>query len=240
LFIANFDRCYGLLSQPKVYNIPVFLVDSTYSDTIYEKTPSGVCFSPNGRFAYVIMATNILQLDLWQTDSALAWYKVSGMDTDIFNFNLYNNAQLGPNNKIYIGNWNGFSNAFNVIDNPDVKGIGCDFCRRCLRFPWLSATSPPNIINFNLGALEHPCWPLDTGTIVKDTNILQVVTAQNMLYIKQFAANAKQVNIYNTAGQLVYTQPISSPISFSINTTGWATGVYVVAIGTESVKVKVE
>jgi hypothetical protein len=59
-----------------------------------------------------------------------------------------------------------------VIDYPDLKGAACGFCRKCFRVEDSLArvSGPPNLPNFNLGPDPSllPCWPLDTGTIVKE------------------------------------------------------------------------
>jgi hypothetical protein len=78
-------------------------------------------------------------------------------------FQTYGVAYLGLDDKLYIGNWNGFSPAMSVINNPDVNGAGCNFCPKCLRFPHHPpyidgyVSNPPNMLNYKLGAKNPPC-----------------------------------------------------------------------------------
>jgi hypothetical protein len=154
LFVADFDRCFGQITNPKVYNIPALLIDSYYSYTALDVNAGGLCFSPNGRFLYVSMISKIFQLDLNEPDTNLAWSLVAGIDTIPSYFQQYNLMDLGPDNKIYVGNWNGLSNVWSFISDPDIKGSGCNWCNRCLRFPNYGVTSPPNTINFDEAGYE--------------------------------------------------------------------------------------
>lgn len=58
LFIADFDRCTGEMSNPKIVNIPY---DSTTipNTAIIDSVVGGVCFSPNNQFIYVSRWFNI-------------------------------------------------------------------------------------------------------------------------------------------------------------------------------------
>jgi Secretion system C-terminal sorting domain len=229
LFVADFDRCYGIISNPKVYNIPALLIDSSFSTTQLETLPSGVCFSPNGRFAYVVMRSKIFQLDLQEADSALAWYLVASLDTTASVFINYYTAQLGPDNRIYIGKFGGFNNAWNYIENPDQKGAACGWCQRCLRFPKIGATSPPNCINFNLGAINPPCAPLLNSSVVKGANNFSIYPnpVQEVLHIKSRVHISAIISISNALGKVVYQKKINfSNNSASINIATLAGGVY--------------
>ncbi|MBK9482958.1 MAG: hypothetical protein IPO02_13450 [Bacteroidetes bacterium] len=49
-----------------------------------------------------------------------------------------------------------------VIDKPDVKGSGCQFCRKCFRLDnvYTGFNGPPNMPDYNLGAGGVVCWPV--------------------------------------------------------------------------------
>lgn len=161
LFLADFDRCSGLLSNKTKLNIPVQQND---------KNSTGLCFSPNGRFIYTVNYTNIQQYDTWDPDSSTAWYYVAGMDTISSYFMGYSMGLLGWDDKLYIGNWNGLGKTMSVIDSPDNKGISCGWCPKCMRFPDTlgGATNPPCQPNYNLGKdTSINCWPV----AVENTNI---------------------------------------------------------------------
>jgi hypothetical protein len=238
VFVANFDRCLGVITNPKVYNIPALPINN--QTTVLETLPRGLCFSPNGQFLYVVMRSKVFQLDLMEPDSALAWYLVSDIDTIWAQFNQYNTAQLAPNNKIYIGNWAGFSNAMNVIDNPDVKGAGCNWCNRCLRFLSVGVADPPNQINYNLGASPTLCYPLDTGNIKIDSMQLYVnyQNSSNQLTISIAKNTEKKLDVFSAQGALVYSQVINvGAVKVNVDASSWAKGVYVVRVGGQSKKV---
>ncbi len=161
LFLADFDRCTGILSNKTKLNIPVQQND---------KNSTGLCFSPNGRFIYTVNYTNIQQYDTSDPDSSTAWYYVAGMDTISTYFMGYSMGHLGWDEKLYIGNWNGLGNTMSVIDSPDNKGSACSWCRKCLRFTQdsLGATNPPCQPNYNLGKdTSINCWPL----VLENTNM---------------------------------------------------------------------
>lgn len=152
VYIADFDRCTGKLSNFKKRKIPVAGGDSS---------SNGLAFSPNGRFLYVTQYSNIYQYDLQDTNQNTAWFYVHGIDTTASEFAGYTTIDLAPNGKMYIGHWHGTSHQMSVIDNPDLAWNACNFCRKCLRSISLNGVfgTAPNMPNYNLGALS-PCWPL--------------------------------------------------------------------------------
>jgi hypothetical protein len=240
VFVADFDRCFGQITNPKVYNIPALLIDSYYSYTALDVNAGGLCFSPNGRFLYVSMISKIFQLDLLEADSNLSWQLIAGLDTTPNSFQLYSNIALGPDNKIYIGHWNAGSTFWNVIDNPDVKGVNCNYCRACLRFPGVGSFSTPNSINYNLGASLTLCYPLDTGNIKIDSMHLYASyqNISNQLTISIAKNIEKKLEIFSAQGTLVYSQVINSGnIKESLDASGWARGIYFVRVGRQSKKV---
>ncbi|HOZ53046.1 MAG TPA: hypothetical protein PLU17_14365, partial [Chitinophagaceae bacterium] len=127
-FVADFDRCTGVLSNPKEYATRPSSCFDINDTTCMENFTEGLCFSPNGRFLYLSSYFSIKQLDLWDNDTATQWSYIHGIDTAWDYFNGYSNMYLGPNNKLYIGHRNGIGDGLSVIENPDVKGVGCNFC----------------------------------------------------------------------------------------------------------------
>jgi hypothetical protein len=238
VFVANFDRCLGVITNPKVYNIPALPINN--QTTVLETLPRGLCFSPNGQFLYVVLRSKVFQLDLMEPDSALAWYLVSDIDTIWAQFNQYNTAQLAPNNKIYIGRWGGLDQTWNVIDNPNVKGAGCNWCNRCLRFTTFGASATPNTINYNLGASPTLCHPLDTGNIKIDSMQLYASyqNLSNQLTISIAKNTEKKLDVFSAQGALVYSHTINvGVVKVNVDASSWAKGVYVVRVGGQSRKV---
>ncbi len=206
IFVADFDRCLGILSNPKVYILPEQNVHSPFDSTLTETFTEGLAFSPNGQFLYVNMYFNIQQLDLLDPDSATAWHHVAGLDTLWASFQSYSNMYLGPDDKLYIGNFSNGSKQMSRIDNPDIKGAGCNFCPRCLRMPDGGIVAPPCMPNYNLGA-SQPCWPLGTvNSIVSSRNLLVYPNpAQQYVTIeyKLLSTETAQFNLFDILGNKV-------------------------------------
>ncbi len=155
IFLADFDRCYGLLSNYKQIQVPAI----NWEEGL-DSITTGLAFSPNGRFLYTTTAGHIHQYDL-QNNS---WYLVGGKDTTYAQFNGYVNCALAADNKIYIGNFHGLSKTMSVINNPDQLGFGCNFCPKCLRSKSIATgymSVPPCMPNYELGAQN--CWPLGSS-----------------------------------------------------------------------------
>ncbi|HMT34989.1 MAG TPA: hypothetical protein PKC41_03970, partial [Chitinophagaceae bacterium] len=85
LFITDFDRCYGILSNIKEIYVPYDssltpndIIFGPYSDSLI----TGVCFSPNDSFLYVSRRYNLYQFDINQQDTSLSWKLIQhGPDT---------------------------------------------------------------------------------------------------------------------------------------------------------------
>lgn len=215
LFFADFDRCSGKLSNPKIVGIPT---DSTgipnaAPQYIMDSVIGGVCFSPNNNFVYVSKRYNIYQYEWNEPDSSLAWYRVQhGPDTTHLKFQYYNSLHNGPDGRIYIGNWGGGYKQMSVIDYPDIKGAGAGFCRKCFRISDTSFTafvSPPGLPDFNLGAASGICWPLNSSEIgdvsaVAD-EMLEVYPnpTNSVIYIKN--KKGKKKELFTMLGELLFT-----------------------------------
>ena len=209
LFLADFDRCTGKLSNYKNIKVPIVAGDSNNM---------GLCYSPNGQFLYVVKYNHIMQYDLFDTNQNTAWYLVYGMDTTAIEFQGYSNAQLAPDGKIYIGHYNGFSKQMSVIDNPNLKGNWSNFCRKCLRSKsyWGYFVTPPDMPNYDLGSLPY-CWP--DGLNDQDENELKLnlypnpaSTSITVEYSLKANETAK-LFIYDMLGRCVKTINLTSSIN---------------------------
>ncbi len=238
-FMADFDRCTGLLSNPKTVNVPLDSAGTSWEDN----SLTGLVFSNNNQFIYVIKAANIWQFDLSNPDSATAWYHVAFLDTTWADFQLYVSSYLAPDGKIYIGNRNGVSKQMSTIDNPDIKGAGCNFCPRCHRFQYASATNPPNMPNYDLGPLQ-PCWPLEVPGVSKEFPKLSCYPnpASTSLSI-EIVSNNKGIaplEMFNMVGELLLKTDIQAQTKVQINISSLPKGVYVIRCEGASQKVVIE
>ena len=187
IFVADFDRCTGELSNPLVYDVDTLSMHNPLNPSEMDMYTQGLAFSPNGRFIYVYMVANIQQLDLLDSNPATQWSVVAELDTTWEAFQRYSDMYLGPDNKLYIGNWGSvLCKQMSYFNNPDAKGLASDFCPRCLRFPNYGVTCPPTMPNYDLGE-DLPCWPLSLPNPPKEGDEMLVVypnPASSKLYIK--------------------------------------------------------
>ncbi len=177
IFLADFDRCSGTLSNPKMIRVPPQSRQDPSDPVAIDSSTNGLAFSPSGRFLYVNSFYSVQQLDLLDNNISTAWSLVHGRDTSWSEFQQYSNIYPGPDGKLYIGNWDGLGGQMSVVNNPDAKGILCDFCPKCLRFPGLyfqgttryfSVTSPPCMPNYSLGSASPICYPAGIPSIPKE------------------------------------------------------------------------
>jgi hypothetical protein len=218
LFIADFDRCTGILSNPKSLHAPLHS-SNTILDSLFpgDKDTSiiGLAFSPNDKFLYVSKTYNIYQFELDEPDSSLAWYHVQhGPDTVLQYSGKYGHLSNGIDKRIYIGKQAGGGNQNSVIDFPDLKGGACGFCKKCLRMDttqW-GTWSLANMPDFNLGPLL-PCWPLGSSEIGdKRLETLVVYPNPSSTYIDvnyEFRDKRNStIEMYNAIGQQVYSSQL--------------------------------
>jgi hypothetical protein len=237
IFLADFDRCNGNISNPQIRNLPThsFAASIPTLDTL----AVGVCFSPNDSLLYVVKNYNLYQLDLHDPDSQTAWYRVANMDTTYDQFQKWSCLYTGPDGKIYVGNWGGLGKAMSVIDNPNVKGVGCNFCPKCLHFGNVGVNNPPCMPNYGLGkdsVLLVGCTPV--GSTQYEVGSEQVVVYPNPTSGK-FQIKAKNPNskkeLYNSVGQMVMRTKENV-----IDVSNLSTGIYYLRVENQVVKVIVE
>ena len=138
--LYDFDRCTGVLSNHQLLNLP---------DSIWR---TGAAFSPNSRFLYANTYTNIFQYDLWASNINSSVQLVAQWDTAYMPFETWFwNCQLAPDNRIYIGTWNG-DHILHYINHPDSSGVACDVVQNSFYLPSRNLTVP-TYPNYQLGRL---------------------------------------------------------------------------------------
>jgi hypothetical protein len=228
VYLADFDRCYGTLSNFQQISVPTQTLGSEI-----DSTTIGVCFSPNGKFLYVSKYAHILQYNLQNK----SWYHVSGIDTTDSFFAGYSLINVAHDGKLYIGNWHGTSMQMSVIDNPDGAGVNCNFCRKCFRSPkivdgWLS--NPPCMPNYGLGA--KTCYPSLLNPPKEDLNTVEVYPnpASTKIVVRcQMSDVSKE--LYNSVGQLILSTKENE-----IDVHNLSSGIYYLKVGIQTKKVVVE
>jgi hypothetical protein len=181
LMLADFDRCTGLLSNERYYPIPIdstTILNQPYGP--YDSLSTGVCFSPNGQFIYISKRYNVYQFEYDEEDSILAWYRLKHGPDTTWAYNYYGQLANAPDGRIYVGKFGGsYPTVSNVIDHPNIKGVGSGWCNRCFRDSvgtnnYLSI-SFANMPDYNLGPTNNPnCWPVASSQLELDSKELEV------------------------------------------------------------------
>ena len=158
LDLFDFDRCTGLLSNPKRIVVQDSLVGAVFGGAI----------SPNSRYAYVTNFKYVYQYDLWSADIVASKDTVALYDnftTPTGALTTFFLAQLGPNGKIYIMGGPNASEYLHIIDKPDEKGKACNVLQHSLQMPVGSGWTIPNFPNYRLGPLKgSPCDSISVAT----------------------------------------------------------------------------
>jgi hypothetical protein len=227
-FMADFDRCYGTLSNYEKIKVPIqnsaFGLDSSLF---------GLCYSPNGKFIYVSKYDHLLQYDVQDK----TWFYIGFRDTTDAVFQGYGNMYVAPDGKLYIGNWHGFSKQMSVIENPNAKGIACNFCKRCFRSPKIIdgiLTDPPCMPNYSLGA--KTCYPQSNEELVMKNEELVVYPnpASTKIVVRCRMSDVSK-QLYNSIGQLVLSTKENEIDVRNLNS-----GMYYLKVGNQTKKVVVE
>ena len=131
----------------------------------------GVSFSPNGKLLYTTNKSYIFQYDMEASDILASRMIVAEYDgyeyfspQDTFQVQGWNTAfsllGLAPNGKIYGSSSANNTRVMNVINNPNIRGEGCDVAQHSIRMPTKYSRTMPNFPNFRLGPLDGS--PADT------------------------------------------------------------------------------
>lgn len=124
--VFDFDRCSGILSNAKTINNELAL----NSDFCY------LAISSNSRFLYFNCDSLIWQYDLYANDLKQTETLVGVWDGFYFKDQLstaFNQMSLAEDGKIYVS-CRSSTNLIHVINNPNEKGLNCNFILRGLRF----------------------------------------------------------------------------------------------------------
>ena len=233
LNIYDFNRCSGQLSNP-VY-IPMNIWAASYW------LGNGVAFSPNSRFLYLSATEMLLQYDMQASDIPSSvdtvgiydgWYLPNN---PIFG-SRFATAQLAPDGKIYISCGTSLP-VYNVINNPDEKGNGCNFMQHSIALPRLS-NGVPNFPNYRLGPSQcDSLSALSDDLLAAKEKILKVFPNPAIDYavidygFTDWNKGKISLQISNELGQVVYTQALPMYSGFQkINVAQFAGGVYTVSI----------
>jgi len=236
--INKFDRCTGLFTKYRTVTSPIDTV--YYYDPILEKDTSytrkigtGICFSPNNKYVYIAG-----QFEIYQYDIELDEFTKLRTDT-IINWNEYMGLYNAANGRIYAGYHDGLAHAMSYIEFPNNKGKAAGLCQLCYQTVDYTAGCPPNMPNYNLGALVGSDCDTIRPTVDTSTNIESVLVPNafspngdglndtwhilNIPYLQQEGIEFQQVGVYNRWGNCVFK---SNDINFAWRAKGWAMDSY--------------
>lgn len=232
--LYDFDRCNGTISFKNNYLVPIDT--SSYPNNDYK---SGICFSPNGKLMYLSNTYTIYQIDLEDTNK-LNGLLITGPDTVITQFQWYSEMACGPDGKLYVGSYGG-SLFMSYIDQPNVKGLGCNFIPHGIWQPYTGLHDPPNMPNYGLGKapVGGNCWPDEVleNDIPRNKFLIYPNPASNDLIIEidKFHASKYELIICNSLGEVVLRnkegQPTQNKIKLSIS--NLSVGIYSIKIITD-------
>jgi hypothetical protein len=241
---GDVNRCSGDITNMKVHTPPrvwtfnepdssTFFTIVLDTDSLMDRWLTGVCFSPNGKYIYITRNNSIMQWDWADTNASTAYVVLrAGGDTVWQWRNLYNQCKVGPDNRVYISSLSG--DAWQVIDNPDVKGLACSLRLREIivprnQYPSSGMGGMSNSPNYKLGVDYSSCWPLanEQLPIINTQFTIYPNPTNTAVTIDVGKATKQQLSISNTTGQQVYTQVIGNAQT-SIDVSRWVRGVYFV------------
>jgi hypothetical protein len=188
IYIFDFDRCTGLLSNPiEIDTCPTCPFPGYFNINL-----AGV-FSPDGSKLYVSRWDSLIQFDLSGYPSTIQKEIIWHTSTSVNNpdCHIIRNLALGVDQKIYAGTgtlnpYNPFvldsGNAYlGVIQSPNLSGVSCNFDRYGLYLNgYKSDFHLPSQINYDLGPLENsPCDTLITTSLSELNPTPQITLAPN-------------------------------------------------------------
>ena len=152
LALYSFDRCSGVMDLKSHFEV----VDTSYGGF--------TIFSPNSELLYFSLYSHVLQGDVNELGNGqLNFDTVASYDFYLHQFDWwlvyprFYTAQNAPNGKINVSTV-AQSNLLHSIENPNVRGISCNFIQRSVTLPHLNQGTPPNMPNYRLGAMPgNPC-----------------------------------------------------------------------------------
>lgn len=233
MFVYDFDRCSGLLSDPVRIDVP---------DTIAYAPWAAI--SPNSRYLYLqLERTKLYQYDIETADIEASVQLVGEYDGFVSEVGLatrFHAMALAPNNKIYMSHSNG-TNFLHTIHAPDLPGISCDFRQHDVEMPTYNGFFLPNFPNYRLydvpGSLcdtlgINNVEQLPTAAIAKIGLSPNPASETAQIHLPQASAPYR-ICVFNLLGQLVHEENTASGASsLSITVSDWPSGAYLVQVET--------
>ncbi|MBL7828771.1 MAG: T9SS type A sorting domain-containing protein, partial [Saprospiraceae bacterium] len=233
IFLYDFDRCSGLLSNAKVITVA--------DQDVYA---SWAAISPNSRYLYFQIAqTKLYQFDFWASDIEATKQLIGEYDGFTItqgHSTAFHAMALAPNGKIYMCCTSGIY-YYHTIHAPDEPGIACHFVQHDLELPAVPNNLMPNYPNFRLFDVEDSiCDSLGIDTPVKVVDkvktdrkemIIAPNSSENSVHIQLNSPPENYLlRLYNLLGSLVYEQEGNSSESIFVSVETLAAGTYMMQV----------
>jgi len=116
-----------------------------------------LAFSSNSQYLYESSTLDMYQVDVSAADIQGSLIHIAAWDTFYSPqppfATIFDNAQLAPDGKVYIGTGNG-TDKLHVINQPDEPGLACGMVQHGITLPTYFANSLPNHPNYFLGPVD--------------------------------------------------------------------------------------
>jgi len=230
LDLFDFDRATGEFSNYRHFSTLGYNLEKTYS---------GMAFSPNSRFIYISSHDKLHQLDLWEENLEDGFELIGEYDgyLDPYPTN-FTWMQLGPDCRIYMTSTNGVS-SYHVINNPDEKGLDCDFVQHGFELPIHNGlASIPNFPVFRFDE-DDVCDPTITSVfdvpveIIHNLDLFPNPTSD--LISIAFPDDLRRGILYvkSMSGQVLHRESFDYAGSLQVSLGDYAAGIYIVEVVSE-------
>jgi hypothetical protein len=198
--IVDFDPCNGEFSKP-------IFIDLGYA----QYGCVGVEFSPNSRFLYIALSTELRQYDLWSRDFPNAYLVIDKPDLKLTEPSTFYSMALAPNGKIYMGASHS-NKTLNTIHYPDSLGKACQFKQQDFKLAALTFVALPNIPKFR-GNYVDDCKKEDTIKVGEPRLNVYPNPSSGTVYFR-FTGNIDykkaEIKVYSLLGQLMTVYDVPS------------------------------
>lgn len=226
LYLYEFNNQNGLLTNLTTLHV----ADSN--------AYGGLAFSSNSQFLYACTNFDLYQFDMHDADIQASKLLVGHFDGYADPFpNAFLFMQLGPDCKIYMNSINS-SNSLHVIEQPNLKGVACDFKQHSLNLPAPNSITIPNFPVFRVNYPQHCDESIGTSAVylsaLNSFNIYpNPVEDEIVIQINSYEDNLMQtfVSLSTMLGQNLYSRiDISTELTYSFDVISLPQGTYILSI----------
>jgi len=202
LLLYDFDRTTGDLSDLRQLTLKTNAPPATFISSIE--------FSPNSRFLYAAIEDSLWQIDTYESDLIEGTELIDVWDGTQDPFaTTFTLMALAPNCKIYMCSGSS-TNTYHVINQPNEKGIACDFVQRGIQLPFTSSlANMPNFPRFRVDE-DDKCDPTITSIFGdhvyyrRDMNVYPN-PVRDVLKVEVPEGKKGRIVVFDMQGQLVWS-----------------------------------